>query len=267
MNTLKLRYPFDKNTIVQGFGANAVGAYHAMGLAGHPGIDFGVPWGTPIPSVADSYCYSTLNKDNPNLMAYRAVFTLVDVGDVTYEISYGHCSDMSVIPMRNVVAGNILANVGNTGDVYQGGILVTQAAKASGSHDGSHLHFQVRLMHKVPVGTPLDPLKHYANDGFGILTLNGYHYEVPFWDNGFNGCVDPAQFFETSQSPVFEFNSNLWFGLRSTDNIELQLRLGVSPTDQNFGPKTLLAVIKYQKAQGITPTGFVGPLTRAALNK
>lgn len=68
--------------------------------------------------------------------------------------------------------------------------------------------------------------------------------------------------------PQYKFNHNLWFGKRDVDNIELQRRLGVSPTDMNFGPKTLLAVIKYQKASNISPAvGFVGSLTRASLNK
>ena len=67
--------------------------------------------------------------------------------------------------------------------------------------------------------------------------------------------------------PLYKFNHDLWFGRRDIDNIELQRRLGVSPTDQNFGPKTLFAVITYQKAHGITPTGYVGPITRASLNQ
>lgn len=64
----------------------------------------------------------------------------------------------------------------------------------------------------------------------------------------------------------FIFKNNLWFGKKHDDNIELQKRLGVSPTDRNFGPKTLAAVVKYQKANNITPTGYCGPITRARLN-
>ncbi len=66
--------------------------------------------------------------------------------------------------------------------------------------------------------------------------------------------------------PPYKFNHNLYFGRKDIDNIELQRRLGVSPTDMNFGPKTFAAVVKYQQAHGITGTGFVGPLTRASLN-
>lgn len=66
--------------------------------------------------------------------------------------------------------------------------------------------------------------------------------------------------------PPYQFTKNLWFGTYDIDNIELQRRLGVIPTDQHFGLKTLTAVVRYQKANGITPTGFVGPITRAKLN-
>jgi peptidoglycan hydrolase-like protein with peptidoglycan-binding domain len=66
--------------------------------------------------------------------------------------------------------------------------------------------------------------------------------------------------------PTFKFNTNLHIGQRSEDVRQLQIRLGVSSTAY-FGPITFVAVVKYQKANGIIPTGFVGPLTRAALNK
>lgn len=67
--------------------------------------------------------------------------------------------------------------------------------------------------------------------------------------------------------PVYKFNHNLWFGKSDPDNVELQRRLGVSPTSVNFGPKTLAAVIKYQNDHGIAPAvGFVGSVTRNSLN-
>lgn len=37
--------------------------------------------------------------------------------------------------------------------------------------------------------------------------------------------------------------------------------------DGKFGPKTKAAVVAYQKANKISPTGFVGPLTFASINK
>jgi peptidoglycan hydrolase-like protein with peptidoglycan-binding domain len=103
-------------------------------------------------------------------------------------------------------------------------------------------------------------------DGNGLLKYKDSFLEVVDYDNGYNGCVDPEPFFDTPLPP-FVFNRNLWFGTKSLDNVELQRRLGVSPTDLNFGPKTLAAVMKYQLTNGITPShGFVGPITRAKLN-
>jgi len=67
--------------------------------------------------------------------------------------------------------------------------------------------------------------------------------------------------------PQYKFNHDLWFGKRDVDNIELQRRLGISPTDMNFDPKTLMATIQYQKAHHITPAvGYCGSITRASLN-
>ena len=260
---MRLTPPFPLSTISQKFGRNDVAVYAREGLVGHTGIDYQVPWGTPIPSAVDSYCYSTMSKDNPNLMAYRAVFTLVDEGEFTYEISYGHCSDMFAKPFTDIKTQEVLANVGNTGSVFANGVEVTQAEKIAGSHEGAHLHFQVRKLRKVPATRQLDPLKHYVNDGFGILTLNGYHYEVPEWDNGYNGCVDPEQFFNTK----FIFQKDLWFGQRNWDVVQLQKRLGISTPTGYFGFITYWSVIGYQKAHGIAPAvGFVGPITRSALN-
>jgi hypothetical protein len=72
--------------------------------------------------------------------------------------------------------------------------------------------------------------------------------------------------------PKFVFNKDLYFGMRNSDVLLLQKRLvkegfaTFTPTGY-FGLLTQLAVIKYQKAKGITPSvGFVGKITRESLN-
>ena len=40
---------------------------------------------------------------------------------------------------------------------------------------------------------------HYLNDGTGELILNGFKYQVVDWDNGYNGCENPTQFFTVYQ--------------------------------------------------------------------
>ncbi len=71
---------------------------------------------------------------------------------------------------------------------------------------------------------------------------------------------------------AFNFNVNLHFGICSSDVIQLQDRLTQEglysgPITGCFGRLTLAAVKAYQKKYGISATGFVGPLTRAQLNK
>jgi hypothetical protein len=67
------------------------------------------------------------------------------------------------------------------------------------------------------------------------------------------------------------FNDDLWFGQTSSEVTELQKvlisqdYLSSSATGY-FGSMTQDAIRKYQAAKGISTTGYVGPLTRAALN-
>ena len=70
------------------------------------------------------------------------------------------------------------------------------------------------------------------------------------------------------------FNSNLSQGMQSEEVRQLQERLRAEgfftfhTSTGYFGPITLAAVKAYQQAKGISPvSGFVGPLTRAELNK
>lgn len=244
--------------IAQGFGENANPLYSGQGLKGHTGIDFAYNYGDPLPSFINAYCYSTLNKDNPNLMAFRAVFTLVEDGAFVYEISYGHCNQMFATPKTNVKEGEIIATCGNTGDVFSYGKEITLLEKQMGSHAGAHLHFQVRKTKKVPITVAG---KHYIFDGNGLLNYNGTILEIVDYDNGYNGCVDPMPFFDAQ----FIFTKNLWMGQTNSDVLELQKRLGVRQTGF-FGSLTFAAVRAYQTAKSIIPTGFVGPLTRGALN-
>lgn len=93
------------------------------------------------------------------------------------------------------------------------------------------------------------------------------------WGQGGNGYFDQSFLPNVREIGTaialqpYVFKKNLWMGQKNADVTELQNRLGVSPATGYFGAKTLAAVVKYQKSQGITPTGFVGTLTRASLNK
>ncbi len=196
---MNLASPFPTASISQNFGDNAISYYkEGLGLKGHPGIDYQVPYGTTIQAAADSYCYAVLSKNNPNLMAYRAVCTIVD----DYEVIYGHCSEIWA-SVGWYKSGDVLARVGNTGSVFANGVEVSEKEKLAGSPKGVHLHFQVRKVKKVPAVSQ-EIGKHYLNDGTSLYkTPDGFIYEVPDWDNGFNGCVDPKQFFD-ELTPVLQ---------------------------------------------------------------
>lgn len=186
--------------IGQKFGENADGAYKADGLLGHPGIDFGgtINWGNPILCATEGGIVSALLSENDtNLEAYRAVNTIFEDSTGCYEVQYGHVSTINVKVGDSLIFGQTVAEIGNTGDVYTGSpaILVTDAQKQLGSHAGAHIHLQVRVIAKELATGQLDTNKHYVNDGVGLLTLNGYRYFVPNWNNGYNGCIDPALYF------------------------------------------------------------------------
>ncbi len=198
---MKLTPPLPLSRIGQGFGQNKDPAYAAQGLLGHPGIDFGgdIDWGKPIPSpIQGAIVSALLSKDNPNLEGYRATNMLYDDMDgSSYEIQFGHCSKMTSVVGKPYADGQ--AYIGNTGDVYTGQPphLVTDAEKKAGSHAGAHVHFQVRKVIKQPVNAPDITGVTYLNDGSGRLTLNGFKY---YWiQNGYNGCIDPAPFFDGGQ--------------------------------------------------------------------
>lgn len=189
---MKLKPPFPLTTISQGFGKNFNHFYAAQGLKGHTGIDFVVPYDTPIPSAVDAYCYSILNKGNPNLARYRGVFTIVDESDFSYEVSYGHCNKMFAEVGNVYETGKALATIGNSGDVFSFGKEVSTAEKQAGSKKGAHLHFQVRKLKRVPM---TNAGKQYILDSKGLFSRNGMLYEVVDYNNGYHGCIDPAQLF------------------------------------------------------------------------
>ncbi len=76
---------------------------------------------------------------------------------------------------------------------------------------------------------------------------------------------------EIPSEPAYQpyvFKNNMFFGLLGNADVhQLQIRLGVTPATGNFGPLTLMAVLKYQREHNIPATGFVGILTRTSLNQ
>lgn len=269
---MKLVRPFPKSTIEQYFGDNATTLYSSDGLKGHPGEDYVVPWGTSVPCVAnDSYCYSVLNKDNPDLSKYRAPCFIVEDETGVYEIIYGHVSDILAVPGKTYSTGDFVSKVGNTGPVFVGSHEVTSAEKATSAHPGSHLHLQVRLLEK---SATLRPGKQHIVDENGLLKRNGFYYDVVNYNNGFNGCVDPEPFFGETTS--YAFTRDLFLGETGEDVRQLQMYLNAhncpvaafGPGSKGnettyFGTLTEKALAVFQRTNEINPAkGYFGPITK-----
>ncbi len=76
----------------------------------------------------------------------------------------------------------------------------------------------------------------------------------------------------TSSASTYQFMNFLNLGSKGTDVTQLQQRLTVGgfytgPITGYFGPLTKAAVKRYQAQHGLSPVGYVGPGTRAALNQ
>lgn len=190
-------WPTDSHIIAQQFGGNANPLYAGQGLKGHPGTDIDAPWDAPIRSISrgQGYIYKKFNDGNPDLMKYRAICELVEFDDCVVEITYGHCHTL----LANVgfpTKGQIIATVGNTGEVYAGDHEVTEAEKEAGSQAGRHLHLQFRKCQKV---AQKDSKTQYLQDASGNLYMDsqGYSYAVPDYSNGFNGCFDGLPYLST----------------------------------------------------------------------
>ena len=197
MSKLELYLPAPLSAISQGFAENANVSYARDGLVGHSAIDWAVPYGDPIYNLAENaYCYSVMNRENPDLMRYRAVFTLVNADNGVSdwaEVSYGHLDQITATVGTTYYPGDVLGTCGNTGTVFSGKNEVTAAQKKAGSKAGAHLHGpQVRPVLRV---TKRNPKRQYLSDGFGLLKKDGYYFEIVNYENGTNGCINPKPFF------------------------------------------------------------------------
>lgn len=255
---MKFTYPFKSWVLTQPFAKNYNTYYVESGYKGHTGQDYKALGDPTILAVAPGYVYSLMNKDNPDLMRFRAVFTLVEdeVSGLAYEVSYGHCSDIYAKIGDVVKQGDKIALQGNTGDVSVNGEKVTQAQKIASPQIGAHLHLQVRLVkpveEKPKLGMPA------LSTSSGLFKKDGFYFEIVNYQNGFSGCIDPAQFFE-GHKPVLKYGS------RGQAVKELQKKLSILE-DGIFGKQTNKAVIAFQLANDLVADGIVGKLTWIALN-
>lgn len=113
-----------------------------------------------------------------------------------------------------------------------------------------------------------------------VLTITGKSFGtslVTVCQNGNSAClpltftVNQSDSSNNGTGGPYSFNTDLWYGQTSSEVIELQKYLIgenylVSDATGYFGSLTLDAVKRFQLAKGISTTGYVGTLTRGALN-
>lgn len=268
---MKIFYPYkSKPTITQWYSQNLNTYYSEAGLLGHGAIDMWRPHGSEILCGVNGYVFSIINKDNKDLMRYRCVYTLVEEDGITYEVSYGHLGNIYVKEGDNLKVGDLIGTQSNTGNVASGGIKVTKEMKALGLGQGSHLHFQVRLLKRVD--------KKEKGKNYLFKKINGYYYEIPLYENGFNGCIDPKPFLQdktayAQSTSIFtqivnvinqeEIKRTLRYGMRGDDVKILQEMLGGLKIDGVFGRLTDKAVRDFQSKNKLLVDGIVGRQTKS----
>lgn len=254
---MKLDYPFTKPfTTTQGFNENKNTYYAEKKMTGHGGYDCFKYHQAPIYASVDAYCYLIANTSDP--MKYSAVYTLAGDSGVSYEVSYGHI-DEAYCEVGPIKKGQKIASQGNKGDTSSGGRKTTREEKLAGSGAGSHLHFQVRVIKKSDVK---ERSKQYI---YGGQKIQGFYYEIPYYNNGTKGCIDPSQFF-TGKYPleVAGITVTLRYGSRGEAVKSLQRKLKIK-VDGSFGVKTEQAVKDFQKKNGLKVDGICGHITRLKL--
>lgn len=120
---IKLNYPVS-GPITQLFGENPQ-FYKRWGYAGHNGIDWGIPVGTPIKAAADG----TVDKVDFENGGYGNFVRMSHMdGNTKYNTYYAHLHSTAVKAGQKISAGTVVGFSGNTG-----------------ASTGPHLHFGVKI--------------------------------------------------------------------------------------------------------------------------
>jgi hypothetical protein len=165
---IKLIYPVN-GPITQLFGENP-DIYKKWGYAGHNGIDFGIPNGTPIVAAADG----TVDKVDFENGGYGNFVKLSHVDGATkYYTYYAHLQSTSVKAGQKVTAGTVVGLSNNTG-----------------ASTGPHLHFGIRIDGQNPAYKGyLDPMQ-YLTSGGAASTPTSAPGSAPVTPGALAGAVD-----------------------------------------------------------------------------
>ena len=130
--------------VTQQFGENP-DYYAQWGYAGHNGIDFGIPNGTPVVAANAG----TVVKVSYEAGGYGNYVKIEHTdGDTTYYTYYCHLMSTEVNVNQQVEAGQVIAHSNNTG-----------------ASTGPHLHFGLRIMDQNPAYKGyLDPMPYIVSE-------------------------------------------------------------------------------------------------------
>ena len=158
-----------------------------------------------------------------------------------------HAYAPGITPGTKVVRGQLIGWVGDSGNAE----TIT-----------SHLHFELREPGNRVAVNPYDSLVAAASSS-KLIAIKDIGHHV--------GSAEPVA--GTGDAPEFHFTKKLMFGQKSEDVRQLQLKLkslgylsGVTATGY-FGSLTKKAVQALQRDHGLEQVGYVGPGTRALLNR
>lgn len=170
-NYVQKRYP--SGNITQGFGENYE-LYSRFGMNGHNGIDIVAPWGTDLLAVEDGIVVE-VNNDPKGYGKHVRFISGIN------EWTYGHCSEIHVQIGDEVKAGDVIAQMGNTGFVVSG---ATPFWKYN-PYAGTHLHLGLRKVKLSPKG--------WSYKGSDVK------FHVVDYENGYKGSIDPSPLFLTEE--------------------------------------------------------------------
>ena len=191
---MKIYSPYKKWFITQKYAENANTYYAEAGRKGHGAFDLVAMGDKTIYASHAGEVFSIANKDNKDLMKYRAVYTLIEDNGIFYELSCGHCDKIYVSEGQVVERGTPLGTEGNTGNVASNGkkVSLEEKKKALPNMPGAHVHLQLRLV--KPVEKRVKGKK-YLQNANGYYKKNKLYFEVQNYENGYNGCIDIEPFF------------------------------------------------------------------------
>lgn len=261
MNPFKIYYPVQPFEVNQEFGENPE-IYGQFGMKGHNGNDLGAIHGQPVYAAHDGLAYWEVDDHQGEGVVLFATAQYDYKGQTaTFKTVYWHLADYGKEPHYKSPVLDWAQKNGNKGMPINRGDLLGFADN-TGFSTGDHLHFGLKPV-KVVAGGPISP-----EDATDVA-----NYENLEQLNGYSGAIDPAPYYNgLVANPKKDFLYDMGLYTVSSDVLALQRLLGVPPAVSYlpvavYGPRTREAVIAFQTAHGINPTGFCGPITRATLNR